>query len=147
MLGLVGESGSGKTTLGRTLLGLVRATGGSVQFEGRDITKLSERELRAHRRRMQIVFQDPARVAQPGDDDRQAGRAPAGDPRAGEGRDAARRRSPRRSRRVGLSPAEQFLDKYPSDLSGGQKQRAVIARAIILNPVCSSPTSRSRCST
>ena len=59
VLGLVGESGSGKTTLGRTLLGLVRATGGSVEFEGRDITKLSERELRAHRRRMQIVFQDP----------------------------------------------------------------------------------------
>ena len=59
VLGLVGESGSGKTTLGRTLLGLVRATDGSVMFEGRDITKLSERELRAHRRRMQIVFQDP----------------------------------------------------------------------------------------
>src|SRR4030095_10132026 len=59
VLGLVGESGSGKTTLGRTLLGLVKATGGSVRFEGRDITKLSERQLRDHRRRMQIVFQDP----------------------------------------------------------------------------------------
>src|SRR5204862_1206754 len=59
VLGLVGESGSGKTTLGRTLLGLVPATAGSVMFEGRDITKLGERELREHRRRMQIVFQDP----------------------------------------------------------------------------------------
>ena len=59
VLGLVGESGSGKTTLGRTLLGLVKATDGSVIFEDRDITKLSERELRDHRRRMQIVFQDP----------------------------------------------------------------------------------------
>jgi len=59
VLGLVGESGSGKTTLGRTLLGLVRATDGSVIFEDRDITKLNERELREHRRRMQIVFQDP----------------------------------------------------------------------------------------
>src|ERR671930_311708 len=59
VLGLVGESGSGKTTLGRTLLGLVRATSGSVVFEGRDITKLTERQLREHRRRMQIVFQDP----------------------------------------------------------------------------------------
>ena len=59
MLGLVGESGSGKTTLGRTLLGLVPATEGSVVFDGRDITRLSERELRAVRREMQIVFQDP----------------------------------------------------------------------------------------
>ena len=59
VLGLVGESGSGKTTLGRTLLGLVKATAGSVMFEGRDITRLSERELRKHRRQMQIVFQDP----------------------------------------------------------------------------------------
>ena len=58
MLGLVGESGSGKTTLGRTLLGLVRATAGSVMFEGRDITKLTS-EGCAQRRRMQIVFQDP----------------------------------------------------------------------------------------
>src|ERR1700758_916811 len=59
VLGLVGESGSGKTTLGRTLLGLVRATEGSVVFGGRDITKLRERDLRVHRKRMQIVFQDP----------------------------------------------------------------------------------------
>jgi ABC-type glutathione transport system ATPase component len=59
VLGLVGESGSGKTTLGRTLLGLVSATDGSVRFEGEEITKMSERELRPLRRRMQIVFQDP----------------------------------------------------------------------------------------
>ena len=59
VLGLVGESGSGKTTLGRTILGLVSATEGSVQFEGREITKLSERQLRSLRREMQIVFQDP----------------------------------------------------------------------------------------
>ena len=59
VLGLVGESGSGKTTLGRTLLGLVRATEGSIRVEGRELTGLRERELRAQRRRMQIVFQDP----------------------------------------------------------------------------------------
>jgi peptide/nickel transport system ATP-binding protein len=59
VLGLVGESGSGKTTLGRTILGLVPATEGSVEFEGREITRLSERELRSVRREMQIVFQDP----------------------------------------------------------------------------------------
>src|SRR5262249_41256173 len=59
VLGLVGESGSGKTTLGRTLLGLVRATAGSVIADGRDITRLKERELREQRQKMQIVFQDP----------------------------------------------------------------------------------------
>src|SRR6266852_4949233 len=56
VLGLVGESGSGKTTLGRTILGLVRATSGVVEFEGRDIAHVPEREFRALRRRMQVVF-------------------------------------------------------------------------------------------
>ena len=59
VLGLVGESGSGKTTLGRTIIGLVSATAGSVEFDGREITRMSERELRHLRREMQIVFQDP----------------------------------------------------------------------------------------
>ena len=135
VLGLVGESGSGKTTLGRTLLGLVPATGGSVVFEGRDITTLHERELREHRRRMQLVFQDPHASLNPAMTIEQS----VGDPLRIHG--LARDRSERRRRvadvleQVGLAPPEQFMEKYPSDLSGGQKQRAVIARAIILNPV------------
>jgi oligopeptide/dipeptide ABC transporter ATP-binding protein len=135
VLGLVGESGSGKTTLGRTLLGLVRATGGSVQFEGRDITKLSERELRDHRRRMQIVFQDPHASLNPAMTIGQAVGHPLEIHGLAKGRDAVRRRVAQALEIVGLSPPDQFLDKYPSDLSGGQKQRAVIARAVILNPV------------
>jgi len=135
VLGLVGESGSGKTTLGRTLLGLVRATGGSVLFEGRDITKLGERELRQHRRRMQIVFQDPHASLNPAMTIGQS----VGHPLSIHGlvpdRKQRRLRVADALERVGLAPAEQFLDKYPGDLSGGQKQRAVIARAIILNPV------------
>jgi oligopeptide/dipeptide ABC transporter ATP-binding protein len=134
VLGVVGESGSGKTTLGRTLLGLVRATDGSVVFEGRDITKLGERDLRKHRRRMQMVFQDPHASLNPamtiGDS--------VGHPLSIHGlvddRREIRRRVADVLEHVGLAPAEQFLDKYPSDLSGGQKQRTVIARAIILNP-------------
>jgi peptide/nickel transport system ATP-binding protein len=135
VLGLVGESGSGKTTLGRTLLGLVPATAGSVIFEGRDITRLRERELRDHRRRMQIVFQDPHASLNPA----MTLAAAVGHPLQIHGiatsREAVRMRVADVLERVGLAPAEQFLDKYPSDLSGGQKQRAVIARAIILNPV------------
>ena len=135
MLGLVGESGSGKTTLGRTLLGLVPATEGSVSFEGEEITDMSERDLRALRRRMQIVFQDPHASLNPAMTIEQSVGHPLDDPP-----DRSRQRVPRRAvaealETVGLAPAEQFLDKYPSDLSGGQKQRAVIARAIILNPV------------
>jgi oligopeptide/dipeptide ABC transporter ATP-binding protein len=135
VLGLVGESGSGKTTLGRTLLGLVRATSGSVMFEGRDITKLSERELREHRRRMQIVFQDPHASLNPAMTIGQAVGHPLEIHGIVKGRERVRKRVADALEVVGLSPPEQFLDKYPSDLSGGQKQRAVIARAIILNPV------------
>jgi peptide/nickel transport system ATP-binding protein len=135
VLGLVGESGSGKTTLGRTLLGLVRATSGSIEFEGREIARLREREWRSLRRRMQVVFQDPHASLNPAMTLEQA----VGHPLDIHGleRDRARRRLRVIDvlERCGLAPGADFLDKYPSDLSGGQKQRAVIARAIILNPV------------
>jgi oligopeptide/dipeptide ABC transporter ATP-binding protein len=133
VLGLVGESGSGKTTLGRTILGLVPATEGSVQFEGREITKLSERELRSLRREMQIVFQDPHASLNPAMTIEQLVEHPL--QIHGVGTRAERRtRVAETLETVGLHPPEQFMDKYPSDLSGGQKQRVVIARAIILNP-------------
>jgi oligopeptide/dipeptide ABC transporter ATP-binding protein len=133
VLGLVGESGSGKTTLGRTILGLVSATEGSVEFEGREITKMSERELRAVRREMQIVFQDPHASLNPAMTIAQSVEHPL--QIHGVGSRAGRRmRVAETLSTVGLDPPEQFMDKYPSDLSGGQKQRVVIARAIILNP-------------
>ena len=134
VLGLVGESGSGKTTLGRTLLGLVPATGGSVEFEGREITRMSERELRVLRREMQIVFQDPHASLNPAMTIEQSVGHPLQIHKIGGGEER-RRRIAETLETVGLAPAEQFMSKYPSDLSGGQKQRAVIARAIILNPV------------
>jgi oligopeptide/dipeptide ABC transporter ATP-binding protein len=134
VLGLVGESGSGKTTLGRTILGLVSATEGSVEFEGREITKMSERELRALRRRMQVVFQDPHASLNPAMTVAQLVAHPL--QIHGVGSKAERRnRVAETLSIVGLDPPDQFMDKYPSDLSGGQKQRVVIARAIILNPV------------
>ena len=134
VLGLVGESGSGKTTLGRTLLGLVPATEGSVRFEGEEITTMSEPELRRLRRRMQIVFQDPHASLNPAMTIEQSVGHPLEIHGVAKGVQR-RQRVAEALETVGLSPAEQFIDKYPSDLSGGQKQRAVIARAIILNPV------------
>ncbi len=134
VLGLVGESGSGKTTLGRTLLGLVKATEGSVVFDGRDITQMGSRELRALRRGVQIVFQDPHASLNPAMTIEQSVGHPLQIHRIASG-DELRLRVAETLETVGLSPAEQFMAKYPSDLSGGQKQRAVIARAIILNPL------------
>jgi peptide/nickel transport system ATP-binding protein len=134
VLGLVGESGSGKTTLGRTLLGLVRATDGSVRFDGEEITTMSERELRTLRRQMQIVFQDPHASLNPAMTILDSVGHPLRIHKVVKGRELERRVA-ETLETVGLAPAEQFLGKYPSDLSGGQKQRAVIARAIILNPV------------
>jgi peptide/nickel transport system ATP-binding protein len=134
VLGLVGESGSGKTTLGRTLLGLVQATEGSIEFNGREITRMSEGELRALRREMQIVFQDPHASLNPAMTIEQSVGHPLQIHRVGSSRER-RRRVAETLETVGLDPPEQFMAKYPSDLSGGQKQRAVIARAIVLNPV------------
>ncbi len=134
VLGLVGESGSGKTTLGRALLHLVPSTGGSVVLGGRDISALSEREFRPLRRRMQMIFQDPNAALNPAMD---IGTA-VGHPLKIHGLAKDRQEIDRRVRealeRVGLSPVDRFIGKYPGDLSGGQKQRAVIARAIILDP-------------
>ena len=134
VLGLVGESGSGKTTLGRTILGLVSATSGSIQFEGREITKMSERELRRLRREMQVIFQDPHASLNPAMTVAQLVEHPLQIHHIGT-RAERRTRVAETLAIVGLDPPEQFMDKYPADLSGGQKQRVVIARAIILNPV------------
>jgi peptide/nickel transport system ATP-binding protein len=134
VLGLVGESGSGKTTLGRTILGLVAASEGSVEFEGREITRMSERQLRALRREMQIVFQDPHASLNPAMTVAQLVEHPLQIHKVGSKTERQARVAETLST-VGLDPPEQFMDKYPSDLSGGQKQRVVIARAIILNPV------------
>jgi oligopeptide/dipeptide ABC transporter ATP-binding protein len=134
VLGVVGESGSGKTTLGRAIVGMAPVTGGSMTFEGDDLLSLKGRERRAARRRLQMVFQDPHASLNPSMDLLTA----IGHPLRihGDTKDEAeiKRRVSATLERVGLSPVERFLYKFPGDLSGGQKQRAVIARAIILGP-------------
>jgi oligopeptide transport system ATP-binding protein len=141
-LGLVGESGCGKTTTGRCILQLERPTSGQVIFEGQDLTMQSERELRAARRKIQVIFQDPYSSLNP----RMTVGQIVGEPLAVHGivRDAAGRA--RRTRellsRVGLLP--QHGARYPHELSGGQRQRVGIARALAMEPsliVCDEPVS------
>jgi oligopeptide/dipeptide ABC transporter ATP-binding protein len=133
VVGVVGESGSGKSTLGRALLGLVPATSGSILFEDEDIAGMSRRRLRDIRRHIQMVFQDPNAALNPS----MTVETAVGDALRVQGvRSAAERRARvvDALERVGLSPVELFLKKYPRDLSGGQKQRVVMARAIVLGP-------------
>ncbi|HWA65004.1 MAG TPA: ABC transporter ATP-binding protein [Mycobacteriales bacterium] len=134
VLGVVGESGSGKTTLGRAALRTVPVTSGSVRFDGIDLTNLRESGMRPLRRRMQLVFQDPNASLNPA---MTIGEA-VGDPLRihGIAKDKAARRAlvAETLERVGLTPAERYIDSYPANLSGGQKQRVVIARAVICGP-------------
>lgn len=138
VLGLVGESGSGKTTLGRTILGLAPATAGTITYtpsDGQpvDIATLKGARLRAMRQKLQMVFQDPHAALNPSMTLETAVGHPLVIHKRASGAEL-RDRVAAALERVGLSPAEQFLAKYPSDLSGGQKQRAVMARAVIVGP-------------
>jgi oligopeptide/dipeptide ABC transporter ATP-binding protein len=134
VLGLVGESGSGKSTLGRAVLGLAPITDGSIEYEDDQIEELSGRRLREIRRDLQMIFQDPSAALNPAMDIETAVGHPLKIHKLARGEEL-RRRVVDVLERVGLSPPDQFLKKYPSDLSGGQKQRAVIARSLILDPV------------
>ena len=139
-LALVGESGCGKSTLGRVLLQLVPATSGSVRLEGRELTELKGEALRASRRDMQLVFQDPYSSLDP----RKTIRNIIAEPLR-----AFRFSKPEQdkilaelSERVGIP--QDFFERYPHELSGGQRQRVGIARALALHPkliVCDEPVS------
>ena len=134
VFGLVGESGSGKTTLGRTLLKLADPTAGTITFEGTDITHFDEDKMRPLRRRMQLVYQDPNASLNPAMRIVDAVAHPLKIHGLATSRSAARQEVIDILEKVGLSPAESFLEKYPDDLSGGQKQRVAIARALITEP-------------
>jgi peptide/nickel transport system ATP-binding protein len=130
-LGVVGESGCGKSTLGRCLVRLTDLTSGTVEFNGRDISRLSRRQLRPVRRELQLVFQDPYASLNPR---RRAGDIVAEPLRIHQrtGAAAIRRRIEELFDVVGLSV--DHLDRYPHEFSGGQRQRIGIARALAMNP-------------
>ncbi|MFD5513426.1 ABC transporter ATP-binding protein [Streptomyces sp. NPDC059761] len=129
-LGLVGESGCGKSTTGRMLVRLLEPTSGSITFDGRDITRLSQRALRPHRRHLQMVFQDPHSSLNP----RQTVARIISDPLLVQGWSAsdARRRAAELMDLVGLIP--EHIDRYPHEFSGGQAQRIGIARSLATSP-------------
>jgi oligopeptide transport system ATP-binding protein len=140
-LGLVGESGCGKTTTGRCILQLYRPTSGVVYFEGANLCKLSKRDLRPIRRKMQIIFQDPYGSLNP----RRTAGAIVGEPmkihhlaEGSEYRDQVKELF----NIVGLNP--DMTNRYPHEFSGGQRQRIGIARALAMQPnfiVCDEPIS------
>jgi len=138
-LGLVGESGCGKSTTARLVMKLLDATAGSVTFEGTDITKLSQRNMRPYRRQMQMVFQDPYASLNPRQTVGQIIGAPFSIHKT-EG--DTKRRVRELMDRTGLNP--EHYNRYSHEFSGGQRQRIGVARALALSPkliVCDEPVS------
>ena len=131
-LAIVGESGCGKSTVGRLVLRLLEPTGGSVRFDGEDLLRLPESRMRAQRRHMQVIFQDPYASLNP----RMTVGAMLGEPLMLHGLaagDAARRtRVGELLELVGLRP--EHARRYPHEFSGGQRQRLAIARALAVEP-------------
>ena len=140
-VGLVGESGCGKSTLAKTAARLLDPTEGTIEFQGRDITRLGRRQLNPIRREMQMIFQDPAESLNPRHSVRDIIEEPLVVQKRGA-RDERKRKVAELLDRVGLS--ESVGTRYPFEFSGGQRQRIGIARALALNPkliLCDEPVS------
>ena len=133
ILGIAGESGCGKSTLARLLCGLLKPTGGSIQWRGEDIQSMGRSEWRAFRRDVQMVFQDPEASVNPQKKIEQIVAMPLRAQHIGT-RKQRHERALQMIDRVQLSPASSYADKYPHELSGGAKQRVGIARATVLGP-------------
>ena len=141
-LALVGESGCGKSTLGRTLIKLIEATSGTIEFDGTDITRMKDREFTEIRRQMQIIFQDPYASLNPRMNVRKIISEPLTTHGLARTKDEIESQVKALMDEVGI-PRE-FINRYPHHFSGGQRQRSGIARAIALHPrliICDEPVS------
>ena len=140
--GLVGESGCGKTTVGKSILRLIEPTGGSVQIEGREITKMKPEELVRERKNMQIIFQDPYSSLNPRMTVFRLISEPLMEHKIVSSKQECREKVSEILHTVGLDNRD--IEKYPHEFSGGQRQRIMIARALAVNPkivVCDEPVS------
>lgn len=142
-LGLVGESGCGKSTLSRTILQLIRPSAGRVEFLGRDLSKLSETEMRSIRRQIQMIFQDPHACLNPLMTIGESIAEPLFIHNLATPVEA-KKQVEQMLERVGLIPTTDYYYRYAKELSGGQQQRVAIARALITRPqliICDEPVS------
>lgn len=141
-LGIVGESGSGKSTLARAIVGTIPVAGGSVVWDGQDLTRLDNTARRKHRRDVQMIFQDPLAALNPRMTVGEIIAEPLTTHFPGTSKDEVRARVQDLMQRVGLLPNQ--INRYPHEFSGGQCQRIGIARALILKPkllICDEPVS------
>jgi len=134
MLALVGESGCGKTSTAQTILRMIEPTSGTIRLNGTDITGLSQLQMRPLRRKLQMIYQDPYESLDPRFRVQAAVEEPILVHGLGGSRAARRDLVIAALERAGLSPAEQYLDRFPHELSGGQRQRVTIAAALVLGP-------------
>ena len=142
-LGLIGESGCGKSTLSRTILQLLKATSGNINFRGQDLTQLSSKEMRFQRRHLQMIFQDPQASLNPLMTIGESISEPLIIHNLAT-KKQAQNQAYEMLEIVKLSPANYYYYRYPEELSGGQQQRVALARALITKPslvICDEPVS------
>ena len=140
-LGLIGESGCGKSTIGKTVMGLSKATSGTIKYQGREINSYSKKEMKEFRRKVQMIFQDPYSSLDPKKRISYLVQEPMYIHNIGTPKERLEK-SKELLETVGLS--YYYMNRYPHEFSGGQRQRICIARALTLNPdllICDEPTS------
>ena len=134
IFGVVGESGCGKTTTGKMVMKILEPTGGKITFEGNDVTHLNTEALKAYRRNVQMIFQDPYASMNPRFRAKNVIEEPLLIHEVGENRQERNKLISKALEEVRLMPPEEFMDRFPHMLSGGQRQRVATARTLVLSP-------------